>query len=190
MSLKLRPGRSATTGKSRFALVALSGVAMLVVLADGPAGAASHDAKSLVVTTQKNEKYGTILASGKTLYTLTSNGTPCSTTCLKYWPALLLPKGVTKATAGPGVQASKLGEVKLRTGGFIVTYAGNRLYYFAGDTAPGQVNGNITDTWGTWSVVVLKKPTIPASTTTTTGTSSTPATTTTTTSPSNGATGF
>ena len=35
---------------------------------------------------------------------------------------------------------------------------GKRLYWFVDDTAPGQVNGNITDKWGKWSVVVLAKP--------------------------------
>lgn len=179
---------SGSARKSRRALVAMSGVAMLLVLSSGSAGAASHGAKSVVVTTEKNATYGTILVSGKTLYTLASNGTPCAATCLKYWPEFVLPKGITKVTAGPGVDAAKLGVVKLRTGGFVVSYAGNRLYYFAGDTASGQANGNISDTWGKWSVVVLKKPTTPVSTTTTSGATSTP--TTTTTSPSNGATGF
>ena len=39
-----------------------------------------------------------------------------------------------------------------------MTYAGKPLYWFFGDTAPGQVHGNITDKWGKWSVVVTAKP--------------------------------
>ena len=67
----------------------------------------------------------------------------------------MLPKGVTKATAGTGVNASKLGTVK-RGGALQVTYAGKPLYRFVEDTSASQVNGNITDTWGKWSVVVTK----------------------------------
>ena len=77
---------------------------------------------------------------------------------LAIWPELVLPKGVTKATAGTGVNASKLGTVK-RSGGVLqVTYGGKALYYFVGDSGPGQVTGNnLTDTWGTWFAVVTAK---------------------------------
>ena len=39
-----------------------------------------------------------------------------------------------------------------------MTYAGKPLYWFSGDTAAGQVHGNVTDTWGKWSAVVTAKP--------------------------------
>jgi predicted lipoprotein with Yx(FWY)xxD motif len=123
------------------------------VLAEGPAGAAG----GIVVSTTKNPAQGTILVSGKTVYTLKASKTACTAQCLKVWPALMLPKGVTKATAGTGVSASKLGTVK-RSGGVLqVTYNGKPLYFFVGDTTSGQVNGNITDTWGKWSDVVTAK---------------------------------
>ena len=38
-----------------------------------------------------------------------------------------------------------------------MTYAGKPLYYFSGDTAAGQVHGNVTDTWGKWTAVVTVK---------------------------------
>ena len=63
--------------------------------------------EDVVVSTTKNAKFGTILVSGKTLYTLKASKTPCTATCLKIWPALVLPKGVTKATAGSGVSAGE-----------------------------------------------------------------------------------
>ena len=44
--------------------------------------------------------FGTVLVSGKTLYTLKPSRRPAPRACLKVWPALVLPKGVTKATAG------------------------------------------------------------------------------------------
>lgn len=132
------------------ALGGLSGVA----LAEGAAGAAS----AVVVSTTKNAKLGTILVSGKTVYTLKASKTPCSTACLKVWPALKLPQGVKKATAGKGVSAAKLGTVKLKSGALQVTYGGKPLYFFVGDSSSGQVHGNLTDTWGKWSAVVTAKP--------------------------------
>ncbi len=145
-------------GRMASALVALGGLSGLVV-ADGTAGAAT----SVVVSTTKNAKLGTILVSGKTVYTLKASKTPCSTQCLKIWPALMLPKGVTKATAGTGVSAPKLGTVKRSGGALQVTYSGKPLYFFIGDTAAGQVHGNITDTWGKWSDVVTVKSAQPSS---------------------------
>jgi hypothetical protein len=38
------------------------------------------------------------------------------------------------------------------------------LYWFVGDKAPGQVNVNVTDTWGKWSDVATVKPSTPPST--------------------------
>ena len=92
------------------------------------------------------------------MYTLKASKTPCSTACLKIWPALKLPQGAKKATAGKGVSASKLGTVKMSNGALQVTYGGKRLYYFVGDSAAGQVHGNVTDVWGKWTDVVTVKP--------------------------------
>jgi predicted lipoprotein with Yx(FWY)xxD motif len=133
------------------AIVAVSGIS-LSVLASSEAGAAS----AVTVSSTKNAELGTILVSGKTLYTLKPGSTACTAACLKIWPALVLPTGVTKAKAGSGVSASKLGTVK-RNGVVQVTYDGKPLYSFVGDTATGQVNGDVTDTWGKWTAVVTKK---------------------------------
>ncbi len=140
-------------GRVVSAAVALGGLSGLV-LADVAAGAAT----SVVVSTTKNEKLGTILVSGKTVYTLKASKTPCKAACLKVWPELLLPKGVSKAKAGTGVTAAKLGTVKRSNGAFQVTYAGKPLYWFVGDRGAGQVHGNVTDMWGKWSAVITAKP--------------------------------
>jgi predicted lipoprotein with Yx(FWY)xxD motif len=144
-------------GRVAVAAFAVGGVSLPALLG-GTAGATTNAAKSVVVSTVKSAKFGKVLASGKTLYTLKANKTPCTATCLKAWPALVLPAGVKKATAGAGVSASKLGTVTMASGAHQVTYSGKPLYYFVGDTAAGQVKGNVTDTWGKWSDVVLKKP--------------------------------
>jgi predicted lipoprotein with Yx(FWY)xxD motif len=139
------------------AILAIGGVSLSA--AAGTAGAATK----VVVSAAKSGQLGTILVSGNTLYTLKPSGTPCTTTCLQTWPELLLPKGVTKAKAGAGVTASKLGTVKRAHGALQVTYAGKPLYWFSGDTGAGQVNGNVTDDWGKWSDVVTAKAAVSSS---------------------------
>ena len=145
--------RKVSLGRIVGAAVALGGLSGLV-LAEGAASAATN----VVVSTTKNAKLGTILVSGKTVYTLKPSKTACSTACLKIWPALTLPPGVKKATAGKGVSASKLGTKKRSNGSVQVTYAGKPLYWFAGDSAAGQVHGNVTDMWGKWTAFVTAKP--------------------------------
>ncbi len=136
---------------------------------------ASAAARVLVVTASQNPAYGTILMSGTDpLYTLKASRTPCQAQCLKFWPELVLPKGVKKAKAGSGVTAAKLGTIKRKGGVLQVTYAGKPLYRFTLDTTPGQVHGNLTNAWGKWSVVVIARVVQPAaqpaaSSTTTTG---------------------
>ena len=139
----------------RFAGAALAAAGLsAAVLAADAVGAAT----SSVVSTTKTSKYGTILVSGKTVYTLKASNVACTAKCLKIWPQVLLPKGVTTATAGPGVNAASLGTVAASGGALQVTYGGKPLYWFYKDTARGQVNGNISDTWGKWSVVMTVKP--------------------------------
>lgn len=120
----------------------------------GTAGAAT----SSVISTAKSAKFGTVLVSGTTLYTLKASKTACTSQCLKVWPEVLLPKGTTRPEAGSGVTAAKLGTVKRSRGALQVTYAGKPLYWFVGDTGPGQVHGNLTDTWGKWTDVATVKP--------------------------------
>jgi predicted lipoprotein with Yx(FWY)xxD motif len=138
------------------ATFALGGISASALIANGASAATLSSSKSVVVSTVKTASGGKILASGDTLYTLKPSSTACSAACLKVWPELVLPKGVKKAKAGSGVTASKLGTVK-RSGGVLqVTYSGKPLYWFSGDTAPGKVNGNVTDEWGKWSDVTIK----------------------------------
>ena len=84
-------------------------------------GAPHVHAKNVVITSVKSTKFGTILTDGTTLYTLKPNATSCTATCHKYWIPVDLPKGDTKAVAGSGVSAVKLGTVKVK-GGRQVTY--------------------------------------------------------------------
>jgi hypothetical protein len=72
-----------------------------------------------------------------------------------------------RALAKGRVDAAKLGSVKIAGGERQVTYGGRALYWFFLDKSPGQVKGNLNDTWGTWSDVVLAKPAKKPTTTTT-----------------------
>ena len=120
--------------------------------------AANRSATAPVVATAQNAAFGTILESGgRTLYTLVPSSTACDSACTAIWPELVLPSGAAMATAGGGVHASDLGTVNRTGGARQVTYSGKALYFFSQD-APGQVNGNITDVWGKWSVVVIASP--------------------------------
>ena len=155
--------------------VAVGALSAYVIVA--ASASPSPRTKNVVVSTTKNATLGTILVSGTTLYTLKASKTACAAQCLKIWPAVLLPKGAKKATAGVGVSAAKLGTVK-RGGALQVTYDGKALYRFFEDTAAGQVRGNAaTDTWGTWSVIVTAKPAQTSSSAATGTSSPTPTTT-------------
>src|ERR1700691_5634367 len=123
-----KPKRQDATSRRVFllrvgAVTLAAGVLSASVIAAASA-ISSHQAKSVVISTSKNAKLGTILVSGKTLYTLKASKTTCAAKCLKIWPAVLLPKGATKATAGTGVSAAKLGTVKQAGGALQVTYGG------------------------------------------------------------------
>jgi predicted lipoprotein with Yx(FWY)xxD motif len=136
--------------------VAVGGLSASAIVVSSVGAAVRSSSKNVVVSTAKTATGAKILVSGKTVYTLKSSATACSAACLKVWPELVLPKGVKKAKAGSGVTASKLGTVK-RSGGVLqVTYSGKALYLFSGDTASGQVNGNVSDEWGKWSDVTIK----------------------------------
>ncbi len=99
---------------------------------------------------------GTILVDGKgmTLYLLTgdsANASICTDGCATAWPPLIVSGS---ATAGAGIDASKLGTISRADGSTQVTYNGHPLYYFVKDQAAGDVNGQGIDKFGgIWYVV-------------------------------------
>jgi len=119
-----------------------------------PSGASQTQ---VTISTMKTAKHGTVLVGGHTtLYTLKPSSTPCTSACLKVWPAVMLASGQTKPIVGHGVTASSLATV-MANGGQQVTYGGQPLYWYSGDKKPGQVKGNFTDKWGKWTAVVTAK---------------------------------
>jgi predicted lipoprotein with Yx(FWY)xxD motif len=168
MSTALRhQGSARPVRRGKAVSVILAGAAGALLFVIGPVAAStSHATKGLTISTTSTKKLGTYLVSGLTLYQL--NKTDCtSSKCLKAWPPLLLPEGLSKATAGPGVSAAKLGTVKTATGALQVTYGGKALFWFYKDTARGQVTGNnVKDQWGLWTLYTTVKPKSSGTTTT------------------------
>lgn len=133
------------------AALALSTMATLTTAA----GAAAATGGKVVVSTMPIGTFGKVLvSSGKALYTLAPSASGCDAQCLQIWPAVTLPTQVKMATAGPGVSRSALGITRGVGGSRQVTYHGHAVYWYSGDTR-GHVDGNFTDAWGKWTVVVV-----------------------------------
>jgi len=140
--------------RSRVArLVALGGGALLA-LTIPLAGSAGASGGAPVVKSATVGTLGKVLvtSSGLTLYHFTQdtkNTATCTGSCATVWPPLFLAKGVKTAVGGPGVTG--LGTTKWANGKLQVTFHGEPLYRFAGDTAAGQAKGQ--NVGGTWFVV-------------------------------------
>jgi predicted lipoprotein with Yx(FWY)xxD motif len=89
--------------------------------------------------------------SGMSLY-VSLGDTPgksnCTGDCLKQWTPLL---ATGRLVSGTGVLAANLGVTLRPDGARQVTYLGNPLYRFAGDTQPGDLNGQGFE--GSWFLV-------------------------------------
>lgn len=162
--MKQRTNARRTIDRASFGLVGL-GIFMAGALAAcGSSNSATTTtsagaAAGTVVSVVHNAMFGNVLTSaGKTLYTLVPSSTACDASCTQIWPELVLAHGVNMATAGSGMTSASLGTIDRGNGVVQVTYGGQALYFYSGDTADGQVNGNLTDTWGKWSVAVAASP--------------------------------
>jgi predicted lipoprotein with Yx(FWY)xxD motif len=103
---------------------------------------------------------GKVLVDGQgfTLYVFApdkhSGSSKCYGRCASAWPPLVLPAGVRKAPAGPGVRASSLGTTKRRDGTVEVTYHKWPLYTWVVDSAPGDATGqDLNNLGGKWYVI-------------------------------------
>jgi predicted lipoprotein with Yx(FWY)xxD motif len=85
-------------------------------------------------------------SGGRTLYLFNPDAqgdSTCYDDCADAWPAF-----VEEGSAGEGVDASLLGTTTRTDGAVQVTYNGWPLYYFSGDSAPGDTNGQaLNDIW-------------------------------------------
>jgi predicted lipoprotein with Yx(FWY)xxD motif len=81
---------------------------------------------------------------GVTLYTFDNDTTPgtsaCTGDCATNWPPFTVDEG-EQATAGEGV-TGEIGTITRDDGSTQVTYNDKPLYYFSGDSAAGDSNGD------------------------------------------------
>ena len=118
-------------------------ILMAGVLALAAAGVASAAGSGTKINLRQTA-LGKLLANpkGRTIYTFTKDK-PNTDVCMKIksctsiWPPVTT-KG--KPVAGPGIQKSKLGTIKLPKGTLQVTYFGHPLYTYSGDFRPGQTD--------------------------------------------------
>jgi predicted lipoprotein with Yx(FWY)xxD motif len=134
----------------RILVVALIAAAVLV-----PA-AMSDQSATRATLTAKTSRFGKVLFDGRgfVLYAFTRDQrrSACYGACARAWPPYFAPKGTL--SVGPGVKRSLLGTVKRRNGRRQITYAGRPLYYYVGDTRPGQILcQNVVEYGGTWLIV-------------------------------------
>jgi predicted lipoprotein with Yx(FWY)xxD motif len=114
-----------------------------------PTAAAAGSGSGLVITT-KSGSAGAFLTdgSGRAVYLWTKdamNSSACSGACAGAWPPVTATGAVT---ASGGVNKADLSTITRSGGAKQVVYDGHPLYYFSGDSGPGQVNGQGSDGFG------------------------------------------
>ena len=131
------------------------------VASSTPQGAS---AASPMTITARQTPLGSVLSgpSGNTVYTLLSAQgmpLPCTGACLSAWPPVTATAG-SSPHAGSGVSATLAIDASIMQ----VTADGAPLYYFSGDSAAGQANGEgIKNFGGTWYAVLASgQPVKPA----------------------------
>jgi predicted lipoprotein with Yx(FWY)xxD motif len=128
--------------------------AFLVLVLVSGTNAGTVTAKPKVVAASSS--YGRILFDGRgfVLYAFTHDRprrSTCKDACAKAWPPFLVAR---TPSAGTGVRASLLGTVRRANGRLQATYAGRPLYYYVGDTKPGQILcQGVLEFGGYWRVV-------------------------------------
>ena len=126
---------------------------------------ASASTTGTVITTHAGSA-GAFLTngSGRAVYLWAKDGmnmSACSGACAAAWPPV---PATGKLTAAGGAKASDLGTITRSGGTKQVTYDGHPLYYFVGDSAAGQTNGQASDNFGAkWWLVASSGAKITAS---------------------------
>lgn len=125
--------------------------------ASGPATTRSSQPAGATVSLARAAVLGRqilVAADGRTLYLFAKDApgrSTCTGSCLAAWPPLTV---TGRPGAGPGITPGLLGTFTRSDGRSQVTYHGHPLYYYAGDSAAGQVNGQGLEQFGArWYVV-------------------------------------
>ena len=106
----------------------------------------------------QGSRFGQTLVDGhgRALYLFaadTGKDSTCYDACATAWPPFLADTGAT-VDAMHGANASLVGTAARKDGTMQVTYRGHPLYYFSGDTKPGEINCQAVVNFGAaWYVV-------------------------------------
>jgi predicted lipoprotein with Yx(FWY)xxD motif len=130
-------------------------VALLAAAVVAPAAMPDQTATRPVLKV-RSSSFGKVLFDGRgfVLYGFTRDRgrSACYGACAKAWPPYFAPKG--RLTVGSGVKRSLLGTVRRRSGRRQLTYAGKPLYYYVGDTRPGQILcQDVVEFGGRWLIL-------------------------------------
>jgi predicted lipoprotein with Yx(FWY)xxD motif len=116
-----------------------------------PAAGSSAGASTTgtVISTQAGSAGAFLTAGpGRAVYLWAADGmnmSACSGACAAAWPPV---PATGTLTATGGAKASDLGTITRSDGTKQATYDGHPLYYFVGDSAAGQTNGQGSDNFG------------------------------------------
>jgi predicted lipoprotein with Yx(FWY)xxD motif len=121
----------------------------------GAAGSATSQASGALV--KLASAHILVSAKGFTLYVFAPDPkgkSTCYTTCAKYWPPLVAPKGTKVPSSMAGVSGT-FGLISRTDGSQQMAYDGAPLYTFVGDKEAGDMYGQgSTASGGFWWVVV------------------------------------
>jgi predicted lipoprotein with Yx(FWY)xxD motif len=118
--------------------------------AGGTASPAAAAAGSGLVITTKSGSAGAFLTdgSGRAVYLWAKDGkdsSACTGACAGAWPPVTTTGAVT---ASGGADKADLSTITRSGGAKQVVYDGHPLYYFSGDSGPGEVSGQGSDGFG------------------------------------------
>lgn len=150
---------------SRVTTALFSLAALVLVVAGCGGGGSSRTSASaetsasgggaMTVSSGEIPGMGTVLvdSEGLTVYEFAKDQgstSSCYGACEQGWPPVIAEGKPT----GEGALASQLGTTKRKDGTMQVTFAGHPLYTYAGDSEPGEANGNGSTAFGgKWSVM-------------------------------------
>jgi predicted lipoprotein with Yx(FWY)xxD motif len=157
-------------------LAAACGTAAGSTTGSAPAGTPASGSTTATVIESHAGSAGSFLtnASGRAVYLWAAdsmNKSMCSGACAQAWPPVT---SMGQVTAAHGAKTADLGTITRSDGTKQVTYSGHPLYYFAGDSGPGQTNGQGSDSFGAkwWLVTPAGAKITAADTAASTGSSS------------------
>jgi predicted lipoprotein with Yx(FWY)xxD motif len=152
--------RPAALASALLVMTAVAAVPVLAVSYGDPSAVPAAAPASLQLGAGSSASLGSFLIgpNGLTLYTLsseTSTGSVCTGGCLANWPALVVaPGGSVSGPAGATGTFSTF--TRADNGSTQVALNSHPLYYFAGDSAAGQTNGEgLAAFGGTWHVAAV-----------------------------------